>query len=167
MSTKETINNTTNQPRIYNRQNFCKSISKFIFSHIGLVIIVIVWTIVGGILFELLEQNQEIDDCQKGRSDENDNIILLRSKLLKYIQTNITSNPEEKHKDNETVANANIEKWLQEFRNQTIDIRNEYRYTGNKCDEPKWNFPGSLLFAVTAITTIGKGKVFVIKIKFN
>ena len=149
----------TNGQTIDQRRNFCKSISKLIFSHIGLVIIVVVWVIIGGTLFQLLEQNQEIEDCQKGRSEENDKIVLLRSKLLDYIQSNITSNPIETGKDNETVANLNIEKWLQEFRNQTIEIRNDYRYTGNDCEQPKWNFPGSLLFAVTAITTIGYGNI--------
>jgi potassium channel subfamily K, invertebrate len=155
----------TNEQITYERRNFCKSVSKIIFSHIGSVIIVIVWVIIGGVIFQLLEKNKEIEDCQQGKSEENDNIILLRSKLLEYIQSNITSNPVETGKDNETVANSNIEKWLQEFRNQTIELRDDFRYTGSDCDQPKWNFPGSMLFAVTAITTIGYGNIAPVTIK--
>lgn len=137
-------------------KNFCKKISKFLFSHIGLVVIVIVYAVLGGFLFELLEQHKEIELCEQGKGVESGNIVELRSKLLTYIQFNITSNPAEPDKDNETIANQNIESWLQRFRNQTNDVRSEYRYTGNDCNSPKWNFPGALLFAITCITTIGK-----------
>jgi hypothetical protein len=148
--------NNTNQPITTNkRRNFCKRISKFLFSHIGLVLTVIIYSVLGGFLFELLEQHEEIKQCEKGKGVENSNIVALRSKLLTYIQFNITSNPAEIGKDNETVANTNIEQWLQSFRNQTHDVKSKYKYTGNNCDNPKWNFPGALLFSITAITTIG------------
>ena len=158
--TETAANNLNDLQATNKRRNFFKRISKFIFSHIGLVLIVIIWSVLGGFIFELLEQSKEIEDCEKGKGDENNNIIALRSKLLDYIQSNITSNPDDNTKHNETVANANIEQWLQEFRDQTMDLKSQYRYTGNDCNQPKWNFPGSLLFAVTAITTIGKALAF-------
>jgi hypothetical protein len=133
----------------------CKKASKFIFSHVGLVLMVIVYAIVGAFLFELLEKNQETKDCQEGKGEEAINIVNLKSKLLTYIQFNITTNPLDTSKDNETVANANIEDWLTGFRDQVFDIKSTYRYHGQSCDSYKWNFAGALLFAVTIITTIG------------
>lgn len=135
-------------------KSFCKRILKFLFSHIGLVGMVILYSVAGGFLFELLEQHEEKRLCEEGKGQENTNIVLLKSKLLTYIQFNITSNPADITKDNETVANQIIESWLVEFRNQTHDLKNKYKFTGS-CDAPKWTFPGALLFAITAITTIG------------
>ena len=140
----------------HKKTNFCKRIMKFMFSHIGLVIIIIVWAVVGAFLFELLETHEEVKNCETGKGQESTNIVSLRSELLTYIQFNITSNPAELGKDNETVANAKIEEWLQNFRTDTFtNYQNNY-YNGQDCSYPKWNFTQALLFSLTAITTIGK-----------
>ena len=139
-----------------NRKGCCKRITKFLFSHIGLVGMVIIYAVLGGFLFELLERHEEMRLCEIGKGEEDTNIVTLRAKLLTYIQFNITTNPLEAGKDNDTVANETIEQWLREFRNQTLDLKSTYGYTGSDCSEPRWNFPGALLFAVTVFTTIGK-----------
>ena len=61
-----------------------------------------------------------------------------------------------------TEAIGEFEKVLRDFRSQVIDLN----YDGKNCTimgEPggpgfKWSFSGSLLFAVTVITTIGKSE---------
>lgn len=136
----------------------CKRVSKFLFSHIGLVVMVILYACGGAALFSLLEQHQEAVDCQEGKGEESTNIVNLKSLLLSYIQFNISSNPADTTKDNETVANANIETWLQDFRDSVLTTSSNYRYTGQDCTEEnlKWNFAGALLFSITIFTTIGK-----------
>lgn len=142
-----------------NNPGCCKRVSKFIFSHIGLVAMVVIYSVAGSFLFQLLEQHEEAKMCQEGKGQESTNIVNLKSKLLTYIQFNISTNPLDNSKDNETVANANIESWLQEFRDQVNDVRDSYRYIGQNCSETRWNFAGSLLFAITIITTIGYGNI--------
>ena len=138
------------------KRNFCKRFAKFLFSHIGLVLIVIIWSVIGAFLFVLLEQHEEIKNCETGKGQESTNIVTLRSQLLTYIQFNITSNPSDLTKDNETVANNKIEAMLQNFRANCYNNMQTNYYYGQDCAYPKWNFTQSLLFAITAITTIGK-----------
>ena len=142
------------------KTNFCKRLMKFMFSHIGLILIILIWAVIGGFLFRLLEEHQEIKMCETGKGQESSNIVTLRSKLLTYIQFNITSNPAEIGKDNETVANANIESWLMQFRGDSYDNIQKNSYYGQNCQYPKWNFTQALLFSLTAITTIGKAIKF-------
>lgn len=137
----------------------CKRVSKFLFSHIGLVAMVIIYSIAGAFLFQLLEQHEEAKTCQEGKGQEETNIVNLRSQLLTYIQFNISTNPNDPSKDNETVANTKIDQWLEDFRTAVNDNRDTYKYTGQDCSSSKWSFGNSLLFAVTVITTIGYGNI--------
>jgi hypothetical protein len=107
-------------------------------------------------LFKLLEEHNEIKSCETGKGQESGNIVTLRSKLLTYIQFNITSNPAETGKDNETVANENIESWLTQFRKDCYENFQSNLFYGQNCNYPRWNFTQALLFSLTAITTIGK-----------
>ena len=144
---------------------YCKTISKFLFSHIGLVIMVIGYVCAGSFLFILLEEHNEAIQCEEGKGQESTYIVNLKSELLSYIQFNITSGVDPT-KDNETVANAKIESWLTDFRNNALDIKTNYGYDGSDCGVTKWTFANSLLFAVTIVTTIGI-EHFDIEIKDN
>lgn len=141
-----------------NNKGWFKKVSKFIFSYVGLVIMVVIYACAGAYLFSLLEQHEEAKNCQEGKGQESSNIVNLKSSLLSYIQFNIT-NSNDPNKDNETVANEKIEAWLTEFRDQVLLLRSSYRYSGQSCDESSWTFPGALLFAITIITTIGYGHI--------
>ena len=162
------VNNNSNQledEQIYSSKKehgggdgfrYCKQISKFLFSHIGLVIMVVAYTCAGSFLFILLEEHNEAIQCEEGKGQESTNIVNLKSTLLSYIQFNITSVPGgDPSKDNETVANAKIETWLTSFRDQVLEIKSDYSYDGSDCSNTKWTFSNSLLFAVTIVTTIG------------
>jgi hypothetical protein len=131
-----------------------KTISKFLFSHIGLVLMVIAYTCAGSFLFMLLEQHNEAIQCEEGKGEETTKIVNLKSNLLSYIQFNITST-NDPSKDNETVANAKIESWLTEFRDNVLNIKSSYAYDGSDCSSSRWTFPNTLLFTVTVVTTIG------------
>jgi hypothetical protein len=135
----------------------CKNATKFIASHVGLIIVVICYVVAGGFLFVLLESNRELQDCLEGQGQEATNVINLKSQILDYIQNNVTTNPLDTSLDNETVANANIDQWLTSFRDNVLSIKGSYRYTGQDCADQVWNIAGGLLFAVTIVTTIGYG----------
>jgi potassium channel subfamily K protein len=141
------------------RADFCKKITKFLFSHVGLVIMVILYAVAGAFLFKLLEEHQDVKNCQEGKGEESTNIVTLKSNLLKYIQFNISMTGTESEKDNETIANQKIEDWLLQYRDNVLTIRSSYFYTGQDCTTTRWNFADALLFAVTVMTTIGYGNI--------
>jgi len=141
-----------------NEKGWFKKVSKFIFSYVGLVVMVVIYACAGAYLFSLLEQHEEAKNCQEGKGQESSNIVNLKSSLLSYIQFNIT-NSNDPNKDNETVANEKIEAWLTDFRDQVLLLRTNYRYSGQNCEDSSWTFPGALLFAITIITTIGYGHI--------
>lgn len=145
------------------RQCF-KKITKFLFSHIGLVGLVVVYAVAGGFLFELLEVHQERFNCQEAQGEQISRVTKLKQSLVAYIQYNTTSSASPANispdKDNATVAFAKIGTMLQEYRDFVMNVSTKYRYHGDNCSTiSKWTYPNALLFAITIITTIGYGNI--------
>ena len=136
-------------------KNNCSRATRFVFSNIGLVVVVILYSIAGAFLFLILEQKEESKICEENRIEESSGILNLKGQLLNYIHFNITSDPIDLSKDNDTIANINIENWLGDFRDKVLNNQATFQYIGHDCKQLKWNFANSLLFAVTIITTIG------------
>ncbi|CAF2624045.1 unnamed protein product [Rotaria sp. Silwood2] len=144
-----------------------KKTAKFLFSHIGLVGLVVVYAIAGGFLFELLEQHHEKLNCQEAQGEHTVQITKLKQKLVSYIQYNISSSSSttttltySTEKDNTTTAYAKIGLMLYDYRDFVITTGAKYRYYGDDCSIiNKWTYPNSLLFAITIITTIGYGNI--------
>ena len=141
-----------------------KKITKFLFSHIGLVGLVVIYAVAGGFLFELLEEHQERFNCQEAQSEQISRVTKLKQGLVAYIQYNTTSSVTAANtvpdKDNTTVAFAKIGSMLQEYRDFVITVSTKYRFYGDNCAVVnKWTYPNALLFAITIITTIGYGNI--------
>jgi hypothetical protein len=152
MANKNITNQSQKQklPENKIKKNFCKRLMRLMFSHIGLFLIIILWLALGAFLFELLETYSERKNCITGKGEENKIIIKLRSKLLTYIQLNITFNS-----DSETVINDNINNFLEGFRKEVFENFESYSYDGQDCNSSQWTLLQSLLFSLQAITTIG------------
>lgn len=137
-------------------RNCCKKVLKFLFSHIGLCGMVIAYSVLGGFIFQHLEQTNERMECEKAYEKydpaENDTM----NKLWKIADAY-------KNPDEESEALKQFQLVLRNFRKIVLDLQ----YDGDNCslygqpDGPqyKWNFPGALLFSVTVITTIGYGNI--------
>ena len=141
-----------------------KKTTKFLFSHIGLVGLVVVYAVAGGFLFQLLEEHQEKFSCQEASGEQLTQITKLKQKLVAYIQYNTTSSSATTNrydvKDNTSVAFAKIGAMLYDYRNFVEQTSSKYRYYDNDCSQTtKWTYPNSLLFAITIITTIGYGNI--------
>lgn len=83
-------------------------------------------------------------------------MVTTKAKLIEYVQYNITSNPLDTTKDNETYAIQRIEEMLTEYRDKVLEIG----YDGSDCSDTKWIPINGILFCLTVVTTIGYGHVF-------
>ena len=84
------IHENQNEPKdevTKRKNNFCKRFMKFMFSHIGLVLIILIWASIGGYLFKLLEEHNEIESCETGKGQERSDYHLLPSKYRQLIFT--------------------------------------------------------------------------------
>jgi hypothetical protein len=139
-----------------------KKTSKFLFSHIGLVGLVVVYAVAGAFLFQLLEIREEKYLCLEIQGDQNTEITKLKQEIVNYIQNNATptTTDSSSQKDNTTVAFEKIGQMLLDYRTYIIGVSSKQQTYGDNCSiVNKWTYPNSLLFAITIITTIGYGNI--------
>ncbi|RUS81677.1 hypothetical protein EGW08_010539 [Elysia chlorotica] len=146
----------TQQPK----DSCCKMIMKFLFSHIGLCAMVILYCVAGGFIFEHLEKNNEEQICYESRSEyqpmEN-KTIESTLKIFYDLGGAITT------KSSRELMEIQLRSVLETFRNNTLAIG----YDGRSCDlygKPagpnyEWSWAGGLMFSVTVISTIGYGHI--------
>lgn len=121
-----------------------KSVSKFLCSHVGMCIMVILYCIAGGFVFEHLEKDNEIQICKDSRKEYDS---IEKKTLDKFRDINQMT-------PNETLS------ILQMFRDSCVSIG----YTGDVCEligkengtAFSWSLPGAILFSITIVSTIGE-----------
>ncbi|UJR15786.1 hypothetical protein I4U23_002718 [Adineta vaga] len=133
------------------RRSFYRTFVHFLCSNLGLVIVVIAYSVGGAFLFILLEQYIELQKCQQGSLTENVSISNISESMFNYVTIS----------DEQTsVIYDQIESYLQNFTNDVYERRTDFRYTGQDCETKSgWSFPSALLFAITVITSIGYGHI--------
>ncbi|KAL5005270.1 hypothetical protein ScPMuIL_018726 [Solemya velum] len=132
----------------------CRKFTKFLFSHIGLCGMVVLYSVAGAFIFEHLEKANEVAVCDDSRREYEPFENKTLDNMLKVIQSDPTDM---------TSISLQLRGILQAFRDNTIVIG----YDGTECSlmgEPggpsnKWSWSGSLMFSVTVISTIGYGHI--------
>jgi hypothetical protein len=154
---KNSANNTTG---IY-----LKNILITCFSQFGISLMLIVYTLFGAFLFQILEEEEELKMCHEGYAAEYKNIMNLNKKLLMFIKLNVTAG------SNSTETNAIMTKYLLDFRESIFSVESNYIYTGQSCvAASRWTLTSSLLFSLSIVTTIGNTNsklLFKFKSNFN
>lgn len=153
------------------KKNF-KPVIRFLVTNIGLIVSVILYVLGGAFLFQLLEQHNEIQNCQEGEGEMSNLVISYRTKLFNYIYFNVTMDPwlpisntsgavaSTTVKDGPDVYNPKLFAMLQSYRADIILTRSSYNYYGQDCIvNSLWNFESAMLFTVSVVTSIGYGHV--------
>ncbi|XP_074650138.1 TWiK family of potassium channels protein 7-like [Tubulanus polymorphus] len=130
----------------------CKKFLKFLFSHVGLFLMVCLYSVMGGFIFEHLEKTNEKSECF--------------NKYDKYvIQENDTTNrlyDITQQGNDEYDTKVSMVKVLQRFRHNVVAL--DLDVNCSLLGEPggisnKWSWAGSLMFSVTVVSTIGYGHI--------
>ena len=132
----------------HKRMTFGRCIKKFfvfLLSYVGLTLIVVAYSIMGGFVFVTLEAPNERDVGHK--------VLSVRRKYLQELHDVF----EETKTFSEENRTSRAEKVLKEFQSEIYVLVTKEGWNGD--DEygldPKWTFAGGLLYAVTVVTTIG------------
>lgn len=125
-------------------KEFARSFVAFIFSKVGLVVLVVGYAIGGALLFQAVEGPHEDKEMHFNQVKEIRNRTLDDLWLITR-QLNIFSK--------ETWSDR-IDNRLKKFQTNLIEQIRDNGYDGSL--SPQWTFSGSFLFALTVITTIGE-----------
>jgi len=138
-------NGTSQSERMERCKNCCKSLTTFIFSRVGLCLLVVAYAFGGGVVFQYLEGPTE------GRVTQ---VVQRRLHITVEKLFNTSEQSKVLYKSNwTTMARQILEQYQQELVGQS-----KRGYQGERIDDDtkQWNFPGAILYAITVITTIGK-----------
>ncbi|CAF5011098.1 unnamed protein product, partial [Rotaria sp. Silwood1] len=126
----------------------CKSVTTFIFSRVGLCLLVVAYAFGGGCIFQLLEGPHEGEISQGVHRRLNITVERLfnTSEEAKVLEI----------KNWTTMARKILEEYQLELVRQTKRGNQGERLDDNN---KQWNFPGAILYAITVITTIGYGHI--------
>ncbi len=114
-----------------------RKILMFFFSHFGMLFLVISYIFLGAVLFQTIEQNNEIQNCETAKSNVNQKISDYTVKLYNYINYNISIDP---ILDNSSVVgpsvyNPEIDSYIMEIRDTIIQNYQSFKYWGQlDCD---------------------------------
>ena len=135
------------------KSGVCTFIATLIFSHIGLCFMVVIYCCIGGLIFEHLEKQNEIQICYDAKDEydpmENKTITQLVDVMTQYEGT-----------DDRSFMEIEIQTIIATFRNNSLAIG----YNGDECwmygkeggPQFEWSWAGSMYFSVTVVSTIGK-----------
>jgi hypothetical protein len=130
-------------------KNCCKSFTTFIFSRVGLCLLVVAYAFGGGVVFQFLEASSEEANISKVQQHLNTTVEKLYEQSINstvLYQNNWTA-----------MAKIILEEYQKDIVRQT-----KRGYQGERLpdDAKQWNFPGAILYAITVITTIGNDLLF-------
>jgi len=151
----------------------CKGFLSFLFSTIGLTFLLVAYSIVGGLVFMELESGKEKSGKENRTAEEMEK---LRQHLEKH-QEQVVNRTEKLRREHlsqlwELTMRLNVlhrDVWMLEADSILVNYTTVvYTYTkmmdweaggedeeGGEDEDNQWSFAGSLLYAITVITTIG------------
>lgn len=135
-------------------KNACKKTTTFLFSRVGLCIVCIGYVAVGGLIFRSIEGSYE-DEKMKNKSLVGDIVNLKTDNLVNEIW-NMTKFEKVLHEKNYT---SKLKTKLVEYQKNLSDAVKDGYKGSLSYNATKWTYPGSILYSVTIVTTIGYGHI--------
>nr|XP_049699115.1 potassium channel subfamily K member 15 isoform X1 [Helicoverpa armigera] len=125
-------------------RHYVRGLLAFLFSNVGVVVLVVAYTIAGAFMFQAIEGGSEM------RLDKQ--MTCARDNLTQYLWQNVTL---DLNLFNETAVKERIGTELRNY--QTTIVRAVHRGWDGGRSSRQWSFSSSFLYSLTVITTIGYG----------
>ncbi len=135
-------------------KNMCKKFTAFLFSRVGLCVVVIGYVILGGIIFKGIEGSHEEKERAMNHSLIYD--VDYSTETLVTEIWNMTKFEVIFHERNYT--NKLKARLIDYQKSLSNAVKHGYKGNANP-NNIKWTLPGSILYAVTIVTTIGYGHI--------
>jgi len=136
---------------------FFKSLLRFLFSQVGLVVVVILMATLGAEIFVLMEKPNEDLDYEAKRERANDveqSTLYLSGAFWWYIKDVDTYN------HTRETFEAAVDVRLREYVQFVINATQEVSYDGDvEGWDYSWEYPNALLFTISLMTLIGYGHI--------
>ncbi|KAL8606445.1 hypothetical protein ACOMHN_015534 [Nucella lapillus] len=134
----------------------CKTVAKFLFSHVGLCAMVVLYCVAGGFIFEHLEKNNEEQICYESRDEYSPmETKTINSTLQVFVQYGGVVSTATRE-----LMVVQLRSILETFRSNTLAIGYDGRDCGAYGKEGgptySWSWAGGLMFSVTVVSTIGE-----------
>ncbi|XP_045539207.1 potassium channel subfamily K member 18-like [Papilio machaon] len=125
-------------------RNYVRSLLAFLFSNIGLIVLVVGYTVAGAFMFQAIEGASEIERVN--------NMTLERNNTAQYLWQNVTL---ALNLFNETALKYRLNIELSKYQSKIVSaVRNGW--DGGRSSR-QWSFSSAFLYSLTVITSIGYG----------
>ncbi|CAH0714060.1 unnamed protein product, partial [Brenthis ino] len=125
-------------------RNYLRGLLAFLFSNVGVIVLVVAYTIAGAFMFQAIENTSEIERAN--------NMTRERDNTAEYLWQNVTLTF---NLFNETALKRSISIELQRYQNKIV-LAVRRGWDGGRSSR-QWSFSSAFLYSLTVITTIGYG----------
>jgi len=122
-----------------------RTVIAFVFSNVGICVLVLVYLILGAFMFQYIEEPQNIEESS----------MVSKRRNAVMQMWNITDRYNTLHISNWSLEVIDV---IQKYQDTVIAEANQ-GYDGKDIPDNLWNFSGALLYSITVITTIGYGHI--------
>ncbi|XP_059225079.1 TWiK family of potassium channels protein 12 [Stomoxys calcitrans] len=151
MSSRRSSLRRKEKPPFQKFKDHCRKFTAFLFSNVGIILLVIFYTIGGAFIFqaiEIFEYERYMEaNPQKKKLTENDTIAMFLDRIWLETSNNFSFAGSHKFKER-------INEILVDFQNEVVEIHKQ----GDDIHK-QWSFSGAFLYSLTVITTIGYGNI--------
>ncbi|XP_068623772.1 potassium channel subfamily K member 18 [Battus philenor] len=125
-------------------RNYLRGLLAFLFSNVGVIVLVVAYTVAGAFMFQAIEGASEIERAN--------NMALERNSTAQYLWQNVTL---ALNLFNETALKHKISIELNKYQSKIVTaVRSGW--DGGRSSR-QWSFSSAFLYSLTVITTIGYG----------
>ncbi|KAI3386002.1 hypothetical protein SNEBB_009322 [Seison nebaliae] len=182
---EKNVKQTTNEVRtrtktVSHKRQFrrcCRSFVSFLFSRIGLCLVIFAYSIIGGFCFRELEKQTDCDELHKlyeinEKNEDSVEVAELEMTITSnFCKERLIANQTEERDKRRNHFILQLQQLLlhnvfsQKSNRNLTDLLTDYQfqylfdYNENKYDNNDFNFANSILYSITVITTIGYGQL--------